>query len=66
MGYSEKENIDKLLNEKTTFTKMGDLSFLEKTIVSDYLGKAKLFIFRQKMKTTLDVLVENKKGRFAS
>jgi MiaB-like tRNA modifying enzyme len=44
MGHSEKENINKLLNEKTRFVEMGDLKSLEKTIVSDYLGKSKAFL----------------------
>ncbi|HIP29555.1 MAG TPA: tRNA (N(6)-L-threonylcarbamoyladenosine(37)-C(2))-methylthiotransferase MtaB [Sulfurospirillum arcachonense] len=44
MGHSEKENINKLLNEKTRFVEMGDLNSLEKTIVSDYLGKSKAFL----------------------
>ena len=44
MGHSEKENINKLLNEKTRFVEMGDLDSLEKTIVSDYLGKSKAFL----------------------
>jgi MiaB-like tRNA modifying enzyme len=44
MGHSEKENINKLLNEKTRFVEMGDLNSLEKTIVSNYLGKSKAFL----------------------
>jgi len=44
MGHSEKENINFLLNEKTRFVEMGDLNSLEKTIVSDYLGKSKAFL----------------------
>ncbi len=44
MGHSEKENINNLLNEKTRFVEMGDLNSLEKTIVSDYLGKSKAFL----------------------
>ena len=44
MGHSEKENINKLLNEKIRFVEMGDLDSLEKTIVSDYLGKSKAFL----------------------
>ena len=44
MGHSEKENINILLNEKTRFVEMGDLNSLEKTIVSDYLGKSKAFL----------------------
>ncbi len=44
MGHSEKENINELLGEKTRFVEMGDLNSLEKTIVSDYLGKSKAFL----------------------
>ncbi len=44
IGHSEKENINRLLNEKTRFVEMGDLNSLEKTIVSDYLGKSKAFL----------------------
>ncbi len=44
MGHSEKENINSLLHEKTRFVEMGDLNSLEKTIVSDYLGKSKAFL----------------------
>ena len=44
MGHSEKENINRLLNAKTRFVEMGDLNSLEKTIVSDYLGKSKAFL----------------------
>jgi len=44
MGHSEKENINRLLQEKTRFVEMGDLNSLEKTIVSEYLGKSKAFL----------------------
>lgn len=44
MGHSEKENINKLLNEKTRFIEMGDLNSLDSTIVSEYIGKSKAFL----------------------
>jgi len=44
MGHSEKENINKLLNEKTRFVEMGDLNSVDSTIVSEYIGKSKAFL----------------------
>ncbi len=44
MGHSEKENINRLLEKKSRFIEMGDLKSLDKTIVSDYLGKSKAFL----------------------
>lgn len=43
-GHSEKENINALLKNKTEFFEIGDLTSLDKTIVSDYVGKSKAFI----------------------
>ncbi len=44
MGHSEKESINELLGQKERFVEMGDLNSLERTIVSDYLGKSKAFL----------------------
>lgn len=43
-GHSEKENINELLFSKTPFFKIGDLSFIDKTIVNFYEGKCKAYI----------------------
>lgn len=44
LGHSEKENINELLFSKTPFFKIGDLDFIDKTIVNTYEGKCKAYI----------------------
>jgi MiaB-like tRNA modifying enzyme len=44
MGHSEKENIDKLLQESRPFYRVGDLNHIDKTVVSNYIGRARAFI----------------------
>lgn len=43
-GHSEKENINNLLFSKSPFLKIGDLNFIDKTIVDSYEGKCKAYI----------------------
>jgi threonylcarbamoyladenosine tRNA methylthiotransferase MtaB len=43
-GHSEKENLNELLKSENEFFQIGDLNSLDKSIVSDYLGKSKAFI----------------------
>lgn len=44
MGHSKKESINSLLNRSNRFVEMGDLSSLDRTIVSGYIGKSKAFL----------------------
>lgn len=44
LGHSEKENLNELLKNEQSFFQIGDLNSLDKSIVSDYLGKSKAFI----------------------
>lgn len=43
-GQGEKEKIDALLNQKTRFFELGDLNHIDKTIVSEFVGKSRAFI----------------------
>ena len=43
-GHSEKKNINTLLNKNSRFVQMGDLTSLDSTIVSEYIGKSKAFL----------------------
>jgi MiaB-like tRNA modifying enzyme len=43
-GHSEKENINTLLHQDERFMQMGDLSSVDSTIVSEYMGKSKAFL----------------------
>lgn len=43
-GHSEKENINTLLRQDARFMEMGDLSSVDSTIVSEYIGKSKAFL----------------------
>jgi MiaB-like tRNA modifying enzyme len=44
MGHSEKENINNLLKVEKPFVELGDLNSVDKTIVSEYIGKSKAFL----------------------
>lgn len=44
LGHSEKENLNELLKNEQSFFQIGDLNSLDKSIVSEYLGKSKAFI----------------------
>lgn len=44
MGHSEKENINELLQENNPFLKLGDLTSIDKTVVSNYQDRTKAFI----------------------
>ena len=44
MGHSEKENINTLLKVENPFVELGDLNSVDKTIVSEYIGKSKAFL----------------------
>lgn len=43
-GHSEKENINSFLKKDERFCEIGDLKFVDKTIVSNYVGKSRAFI----------------------
>ncbi len=43
-GQSEKEKINALLNETTRFYELGDLNYVDESIVSDFVGKSRAFI----------------------
>jgi len=44
MGHSEKENINSILKNKTSFYKIGDLNHIDTTIVEQFVGKSRAFI----------------------
>jgi len=44
MGHSEKESIDKLLQNKDRFYKIGDLEHIDSTVVTEFIGKSRAFI----------------------
>ena len=44
MGHSEKSNIDKLLAKKDSFYKIGDLDYIDNSIVEEFIGKSRAFI----------------------
>lgn len=43
-GQSEKQKIDQLLQQDTPFYELGDLEFVDKNIVSEFIGKSRAFI----------------------
>lgn len=43
-GHSQKENLNTLLASKAPFMEKGDLESVDKSIVSEYLGKSKAFL----------------------
>jgi MiaB-like tRNA modifying enzyme len=44
-GHSEKEKINKILNEaKDKFYKIGDLKHIDNTVISEFIGKSRAFI----------------------
>ena len=44
MGHSEKEHIDALLQRTDRFYEIGDLEHVDRTIVSEFVGKSRAFI----------------------
>jgi len=44
MGHSEKESIDKILQNSSRFYKIGDLEHIDSTVVSEFVGKSRAFI----------------------
>lgn len=44
LGHSQKHNINELLKEEKSFFKLGNLTSLDKTIVTKYHGKTKAFL----------------------
>ena len=44
MGHSEKESIDRLLQNKNRFYKIGDLEHIDSTVVTKFVGKSRAFI----------------------
>ncbi len=44
MGHSEKESIDKLLQNEDRFYKIGDLEHIDSTVVTEFIGKSRAFI----------------------
>jgi MiaB-like tRNA modifying enzyme len=44
MGHSEKEKINQILKEENPFYQIGDLSHIDKTVVSHYIGRSRAFI----------------------
>ncbi len=44
MGHSEKERIDSILQSNKPFYQIGDLNHIDKTIVTEYVGKSRAFI----------------------
>jgi len=43
-GHSEKESIESLLAEEKRFFKVGDLEHVDKTVVTEFVGKSRAFI----------------------
>ncbi len=43
-GHSEKESIDTMLDRKERFFEVGDLSHIDKTVVTEFVGKSRAFI----------------------
>lgn len=43
-GQSEKEKIDKLLSKEQPFYEPGDLNYIDKSVVDDFIGKSRAFI----------------------
>ena len=44
MGHSEKEKINSLLKKESNFYQIGDLEHIDKTVVSEYIGRSRAFI----------------------
>ena len=44
MGHSEKEKIDTLLQSKKKFFQIGDLTHIDKSVVTEFVGKSRAFI----------------------
>ncbi len=44
LGHSEKESIDKLLQNESRFYEIGDLKHIDTTVVSEFIGKSRAFI----------------------
>ena len=44
MGHSEKEKINSLLKNKQRFYQIGDLEHIDKTIITEFIGKSRAFI----------------------
>ena len=43
-GQSEKQKIDKLLQSNTAFYELGDLEFVDESIIGEFIGKSRAFI----------------------
>ena len=44
MGHSEKANIDKLLAKEDSFYEIGDLDYIDNSVVEEFVGKSRAFI----------------------
>ena len=44
MGHSEKSNIDKLLAKEDSFYEIGDLGYIDNSVVEEFVGKSRAFI----------------------
>ena len=44
MGHSEKANIDKLLAKENSFYEIGDLNYIDNSVVENFIGKSRAFI----------------------
>ncbi len=44
IGHSEKEKIDKILQNSSRFYQIGDLEHIDSTVVSEFVGKSRAFI----------------------
>lgn len=44
MGHSEKEKIDTILQKKNPFYQIGDLEHIDRSVVSEFIGKSRAFI----------------------
>jgi len=44
MGHSEKSNIDKLLAKENSFYEIGDLDYIDNSVVEEFVGKSRAFI----------------------
>jgi len=44
MGHSEKENINTILKNESSFYQIGDLEHIDNTVVSEFIGKSRAFI----------------------
>jgi MiaB-like tRNA modifying enzyme len=44
MGHSEKENINSILKNESSFYQIGDLEHIDNTVVSEFIGKSRAFI----------------------